>query len=274
MPADSLATSDDEPSAPAPPAPAPASPRASAPAPVVPAGAAGGPSFRWVPVRALSARHRSKILAHLLTLGERDRYLRFGHVASDAQIARYVDRIDFDHDEVFGIFNRRLDVVAMAHLARRGVAGTAEFGVSVAAGARGRGWGARLFDRTVLHARNAGVHTLHIHALAENAAMLHIARAAGARISLEGSDVLALVSLPPQDLGSQVEALIEGQLAEWDHSLKVQAHRLQDWLELWRPPAWPPADALPERAPQAPGSRAPLPGEGPPPGPAAMPPTA
>ena len=40
-------------------------------------------------------------------------------LAQDSHIRRYVDTIDFDHDEVFGVFNRRLDLIAMAHLAHR-----------------------------------------------------------------------------------------------------------------------------------------------------------
>ena len=53
-------------------------------------------------------------------MGPDDRYLRFGYIASDGHIGRYVDQLDFDHDEVFGVFNRRLDLVAMAHLAYLG----------------------------------------------------------------------------------------------------------------------------------------------------------
>ena len=64
-------------------------------------------------------RHRERILAHLLALDERSRYLRFGYAANDGHIARYVDTLDFEHDEVFGIFNRRLELIAMAHLAYR-----------------------------------------------------------------------------------------------------------------------------------------------------------
>ena len=74
-----------------------------------------------------------------------DRYLRFGHPAVDAQIGRYVDLIDFDRDEVFGVFNRRLQLIAMAHLAYLGDSQrphAAEFGVSVLPRYRGRGFGA------------------------------------------------------------------------------------------------------------------------------------
>ena len=71
----------------------------------------------WVPVRSLTSRHRARIRAHLLGLDEHDRYLRFGFAASDAQISHYADALDFERDELFGIFNRRLDLIAMAHLA-------------------------------------------------------------------------------------------------------------------------------------------------------------
>jgi hypothetical protein len=54
---------------------------------------------------------------HLLALPPPDRYLRFGYAASDEQIGRYVDQLNFERDELFGIFNRKLELIAMAHLA-------------------------------------------------------------------------------------------------------------------------------------------------------------
>jgi ribosomal protein S18 acetylase RimI-like enzyme len=194
----------------------------------------------WVPIRALAARHRPRILRHLLALDERDRYLRFGYAASDEQVEHYVDGLDFERDEIFGIFNRRLDVVAMAHLAYEQPADEApaasriaEFGVSVSASSRGRGFGARLFDHAVLHARNRGIDTLTIYALSENTAMLRIARNGGAIVSFEGPDALAHLKLPPEDLASHVEAMVGDQAAEFDYSLKVQARRLDAWLNLF-----------------------------------------
>ena len=126
----------------------------------------------------------------MVALDERDRYLRFGYPATDAQISKYVDSIDFERDEVFGIFNRHLELIALAHLAHPVTMAAAqrppmsEFGVSVLPKARGRGFGRRLFEHAVLHARNRGVQTLFIHALSENAAMLKIARDAGATVEL------------------------------------------------------------------------------------------
>ena len=193
------------------------------------------PSSRWswVPIRSLGPRHRDRIAAHLLSLEETDRYLRFGYPATDAQISRYVDTLDFDQDEVFGIFNRRLELIAMAHLAHpstpaEGARGTmAEFGVSVMRKVRGRGFGARLFEHSVLHARNRGVQTLFIHALSENTAMLKIARNAGATVERDGSESDAWLRLPPDTFVSHVEEMMGEQAAEFDYQLKRHASHVQ-----------------------------------------------
>ena len=198
---------------------------------------AHAPQWSWVPIRSLGPRHHDRIVAHLLSLEESDRYLRFGYPATDAQIARYVDTLDFDQDEVFGVFNRRLELIAMAHLAhpnapadpQRGA--MAEFGVSVVRKARGRGFGARLFEHSVLHARNRGVQTLFIHALSENTAMLKIARNAGATVERDGSESDAWLRLPPDTFVSHVEEMMGEQVAEFDYQIKRHASQVQRILD-------------------------------------------
>ena len=187
------------------------------------------PPRTWVPVRSLSERHRPRILAHLLALGAADRNLRFGYAASDARLAHYVELIDFSRDEVFGIFNRRLELLATAHLASlpesaQGSHTEAEFGVSVLAKARGRGHGGRLFDHAALHARNRQVDTLIAHVSSENNAMLRIAHSAGATVERDGGESLVRLRLPPDDLKSHVDALVEGGAAEFDFGFKVRVH--------------------------------------------------
>jgi GNAT superfamily N-acetyltransferase len=198
---------------------------------------AAGLKWRWVPIRSLGPRHRGRICAHLAALDDSDRYLRFGYPASEAQMSKYVDLLDFDHDEVFGIFNRRLELIAMAHLAHPATTTSesgdrmSEFGVSVLPKARGRGFGTRLFEHAVLHARNRGVQTLLIHALSENTAMLKIARNADARIERDGSESEAWVRLPPDSFVSHVEELVGQQAAELHHQMKVQAARVSGLLD-------------------------------------------
>lgn len=187
----------------------------------------------WIPIRSLSPRHRPRILAHLLSLKPEDRYLRFGYPATDEQVERYVTGLKFDRDEIFGVFNRRLALVAMAHLAYSvdpQWATCAEFGVSVSSHQRGRGLGARLFNHAVMHARNQGVSMLFIHALSENVAMLKIARHAGAKVQRDGSESEAYLSLPLATLDSQLSGLMQEQMAELDYQLKNQAQQFREWL--------------------------------------------
>lgn len=184
-----------------------------------------------VPIRSLGPGHRERIAVHLLALDEHDRYLRFGYAASDEHVRRYVDQLDFDRDDIFGIYNRKLELIAMAHLAfmqDEGGPSGAEFGVSVAKKARGRGFGARLFERAVMHARNEGVELMFIHALSENVAMIKIARNAGATLERAGSETDAYLRLPPATLDSRMSEMVEEQLAQTDYRLKVQA---RNWLE-------------------------------------------
>lgn len=186
-----------------------------------------------VPIRSIGPSHGERIAAHLLALGEHDRYLRFGYSATDEQIRRYVNGLNFDRDEIFGIYNRKLQLIAMAHLAHStdpNLKSCAEFGVSVLAQARGRGYGSRLFDRAVMHARNDGVDMMFIHALSENTAMLNIARKAGATIVRDGSESEAYLKLPPADLDSRMTEMVEEQIAQTDYRLKVQAKQFWDLL--------------------------------------------
>jgi GNAT superfamily N-acetyltransferase len=186
-----------------------------------------------VPIRALSERHRKGIIRHLLALSDEDRYLRFGYAVQEPQIRAYVEGLNFQRDEIYGIYNRSLALIAVAHLAFSSdptTANCAEFGVSVLAEARGRGYGTLLFDRAITHARNEGVDLMFIHALSQNAAMLKIARNAGAQVERDGSESEAYLKLPPATLDSRMTEAVEDRLGEVDFKLKVQAKRFWAFL--------------------------------------------
>jgi len=187
----------------------------------------------WIPIRILSAKHRPKIAAHLKSLGTQDRYLRFGYPATDEQIDGYVAQLNFARDDIYGVFNRRLQIVSMAHLAFSvdpQWATCAEFGVSVDLKMRGRGLGARMFDRAMTHARNEGVSLMFIHALSENTPMLKIARKAGARVERDGSESDAYLSLQPANLDSQMHEFLEEGLADLDFQIKTRARQFLQLL--------------------------------------------
>ena len=101
-----------------------------------------------------------------------------------------------------------------------------EFGVSVLPKSRGRGFGKRLFEHAMLHARNRGVHVLFIQALSENRAMLKIAANAGAKLKRDGPESEAWLELPDDTIASHVGEIVEQQAAELDYQLKVRAHQV------------------------------------------------
>ncbi|MDB5730266.1 MAG: N-acetyltransferase [Variovorax sp.] len=186
-----------------------------------------------VPIRPIGPGERHRITSHLIALDAADRYLRFGYAASDEQIGRYVEALDFERDELFGIYTRKLELIAMAHLAFAPGDlhdGCAEFGVSVLRHARGRGYGTRLFDRAVISARNEGVGMLFIHALSENVTMLKIARKAGASVVRSGSESEAHLELPQATFDSRMSEIVEDHFAEVDYQLKTRAKQFWEFL--------------------------------------------
>ena len=179
-----------------------------------------------VPIRSLGPNHRGRIYQHLISLDENDRYLRFGYAAQESHIKRYVDTLNFERDEIFGIYNRKLLLIAVAHLAYLDVADQAkcvEFGVSVLPHARARGYGARLFDRAAMHATNDGIAHMFIHALSVNGAMLNIVRKAGATVVRDGAETQAQLLLAPSTLDTHVTEMVSEQIGLTDYHLKVRA---------------------------------------------------
>ena len=102
--------------------------------------------------------------------------------------------------------------------------------MSVLRNARGRGFGARLFDRAIVNARNDGVSMVFIHALSKNTAMLKIARNAGAVVHREGSESEAFLELPPASADTHMVELLGREFAEADDRLKKQARQFWDFV--------------------------------------------
>lgn len=172
-------------------------------------------------VRALGGLERPLLEAHFLALGAEDRRLRFGLPLGDSALRAYVARVDFERDAVFGILDDELALIGAAHLARE--RGQAELGVSVLHGHRGRGYGGALLARALQRARNWGVGSLFMHCLAENGAMLHLARKQGMDIVTQLGEADAWLKLPPADASSHFGEVFAQRVAVFDHALKAQA---------------------------------------------------
>ena len=171
-----------------------------------------------IPIRELSRLDRAALEPHFLALEGEDRRLRFGAPLNDAAVRAYVERIDFERDAVFGVYDDSLQLVAAAHVARAN--GHAELGVSVLPGNRGRGIGGALLQRAHLRARNWGVRALFMHCLTENAAMMHLARRQSMRIVVDSGEADAWLKLPPADASSHFGEVFAQRVALFDYALK------------------------------------------------------
>jgi GNAT superfamily N-acetyltransferase len=185
-----------------------------------------------VPVKELSAFDRPTLMRHFLALAGEDRRLRFGGGLRDEAVERYVEGIDFVRDAVLGVVDDELRVVGAAHLARG--ASFAELGVSVLPEHRGRGLGAALLRRAHTHARNWGVRELFMHCLAENGAMMHIARAQGMDIAQAGGEADAWLKLPPADATSHLGEMFDQRTAMFDYALKGHFASARRALEIFQ----------------------------------------
>lgn len=194
-----------------------------------------------VPVRELHAGCRQEILNHLLQLNDEDRRLRFGTQTSDEVIGQYVEHLDFNRDVIFGVFDLDLKLIGMAHLAylpeHEGQARAAEFGVSVLLEGRYQGLGTALLQRSAVHSRNTHIETLHVHCLANNKAMMHLAQKAGMTVEYAYGDADACLKLPPANPATIVEEAANGHWADLDYALKDNLKRSNEawWRLLGRP---------------------------------------
>lgn len=171
-----------------------------------------------IPVQRLTANARSAYLAHLLALDVDDSHLRFGARLSPHAIAAYVDHIDFDVDSLFGVYGEELVLTGAAHLAFGGE--IAELGLSVLPAARRQGVGGALIARAYEFARNRATPRLFMHCLAENAAMVRLAKRAGMDVVVEAGDADAYVALPPATPLSLTSELVAERVALFDYALK------------------------------------------------------
>jgi RimJ/RimL family protein N-acetyltransferase len=173
---------------------------------------------RPVLVKRLGDNDRERVLTHFMALQESDRVLRFGMIFSDQMIQAYVSQIDFSRDTVHGVYNRSFQLVGVCHLVRSPLCQThsAELGISVLSKARGSGVATRLFQRAVIHCRNANLDTLIMRCLATNRAMMHIAKKSGMEIQRDGAEADACLKLWPANLATRTLEQAEDQLAGLD----------------------------------------------------------
>src|SRR5947208_10062351 len=176
-------------------------------------------------VQRLGHSAREAFHSHLAELPLDDVRLRFGARLAPPAIAAYVERIDFDRDAVFAVYDDSLAIIGAAHVGFFDDA--AELGVSVAIAHRGHGIGTALVARASEHARNRRTMRLYMHCLAENAAMMTIPRRTRMSIVVNAGEADAHLALPPASPASVTRECFSDQLALIDYAQKAHIDALR-----------------------------------------------
>jgi len=176
-----------------------------------------------LPILNLLHYHQGAILTHLLALDDESRRLRFGEKLSDAKIVKYINRINWDFDGTYGIFNTNNELVGFAHATRNN--NLIEFGVSVLPNYQKRGYGTQLFSKTALFARNHRHNKMFMRCLRENTAIIKIAQKRGMKLITNDKKIDAYLELPPYTPASLAEDYIQDSYGKFDSAVKQNIQR-------------------------------------------------
>ncbi len=184
-------------------------------------------------IAQLGPHHRARVLRHLRELPPHDLWLRFGYAVTDEALCRYVRRLHFTRDAVFGIFDEAAQLLSLGHLGfdNDAESKTAEFGISVLPHMRRQGFGLRLLRRAAIHARNRGATQLTMTYMPENDALRQLAQRTGMHLLPDPYEPRATLSLEPPTAVSLMDETFSEMLAAIDLGFRVAnadsaAHRL------------------------------------------------
>lgn len=143
------------------------------------------------------------IIDHFKKLSPEDRRMRFGHVATDYMIEKYVTNAFGDRDVWFGIIEDS-NVIAATHVSVLDN-GEAEFGLSIDKEFRGLGLGNQLFERALSACKVRGITGVFMQCLSENMIMRHMALNKKMRLVTRGGESEAHAELSYQPMAGAIE---------------------------------------------------------------------
>ena len=182
--------------------------------------------------KRLVDKDRQYLFEHFKSLEERDLWMRFGYAASDSALKAYIDKLDFEQDALYGVFDLDLKLVALSHMAVMGhEKKVADFGVSVLSAYRCKGYGLELLQRSIEHAANIGVEKLMIQTLAQNKPMLTLILKNTSDIEVDGRERIGKLELENGTLLSKLHEFTVDEIAIAQFIVEKEVHHLND---MWR----------------------------------------
>lgn len=145
-------------------------------------------------VKRLDSSHTEEVLAHFLRLDKDSIYTRFCSPLSEEAIKKYVSRINFSRDGIFGAFDENLNIIGLGECVIAEDKDHAEVGFSVEKDCQGMGIGSRLMERIVRYAKSMDKHHLEMVCLRTNVKSIHLAKKFGLKVqnSYEGESVAVI----------------------------------------------------------------------------------
>jgi GNAT superfamily N-acetyltransferase len=157
---------------------------------------------------------------HFLALSTSDRFLRFGRVSSDLEVAAYAESLLGGSETVFVVREPAPSIAGVVHLEITN-AGT-NLGLSVSKHARRQGIGALLLGQAGLVAISRGIDTLFVRNLKANVALQGLAPRVGMRVAALSQTESASPLLPSGKLDHPYAKYIAGRVTLVDHSVRLQ----------------------------------------------------
>lgn len=141
-------------------------------------------------------RDREALDTHYGALSTEDLRLRFCSPVGPISLNAYLDRLQATGAPLYGIFNSRLELVAVGHYgAFEQPSSGLEVGLSVLESYRRQGLGSALIHRAASYARSRGFKSLVVYCLAENTAMLSLAKHLGISSEISRDEAFGRVQI-------------------------------------------------------------------------------
>ncbi len=181
-----------------------------------------------IPRKLSTSTDQLFVIEHLQRLDAEDRRLRFGIVATDEYIEKYVkDSWDKDGSVWFGCV-WKWKIVAACHVVIYN--NEAELGCSVDPNHRGRRLAQTMFDRAITHLRAKNIRNVFMHCLTENQAMRHIAKKNDMIVESYCGETDAKVEVAPANPLTIYEDAYMDRMAMYDMVIRNQTEMMKTFL--------------------------------------------